>query len=161
MSKRSCGVDEAEILSSLKYRINNIIKVSSNQKVLETLLHMKRDIQEGKDIDYSMFELELREIEANQVTFDGFKKRYENVYKKMEQALKQIETIAQYAPSAFPVFEKSGHYLEMMKNLLISLPDFDTVSREDYLDYLDLLHRFEDWLTDYAIYIKKWKNNLN
>ena len=160
MAKRNTDSDSSEAIASLKWRINNLVKNTRNQQSLETLLHMKRDLIERKTTDLEMFHSELVEYESQMLSFDAIKERFDKVYKNLTQALQFIENISQVAPHAFPIFDKANQYMETMKNMLISIPDFDSMKRDDYKDYLDLLHRLEDWLIDYSMYVKKMENTI-
>ena len=160
MAKRNTGDDDGEFALSLKWRINNLVKNTKNQKSLEVLLHMKKDVIEGKVSDFSTFDEELRSYESQMISFDAMKERFDKVYSSLSQALIFIENISQVAPTAFPIFDRANQYMETMRNMLISIPDFDNMKRDDYKDYLDLLHRLEDWLIDYSMYVKKMENTI-
>ena len=160
MAKRLQFDENDDVIASMKWRINNIIKNTKNQLTLQTLLHMNKDLIERKTSDLALFHDELVGYESQMLSYDAIKLRFQKVHQDLCKAVEFIQTVSQVAPSIFPLFDRAQQYMDTMRNMLLAIPDFDSIERDDYKDYLDLLHRLEDWLIDYSMYVKKMESSV-
>lgn len=153
-----------ELAAALKYRINNIVKFSHSQKVLETVLVMKKVLQDhGENIDgktLKEFDKKLRSIEGAQTSYDTLKKRFDICFGNLTKSLQQLEHIRDYAPTAYPIFEKCHIYLDKLQSMIVGIPSFDEIKVDDFKGYIDLLRRIEDWIVDHNMYITKMKQDI-
>ena len=166
-SKRNMTLDNSEKLDSLKYRINNIVKSSRKQSEMETVLRIKNKIINRQEFDVDQFLVDLEIIEANQITFDTFKKRFDKTYEDLHMITTllgslQESTVPEIGENfkIYDIFETAHKFMDQLKHISAMVPDFDQVEFDDIIGYTDLLIRIEQFTIDFKTYIKRLKRAI-
>ena len=159
ISKRSSENVDSDLIPSLKFRLNSLMKYTIYKDDLISILEMKKALSDTDSsfINFVDLQNKVEKLESKQPDIVSFKYRVNVVCQRMDNALETMKKLTAMSQSAAQVLKEGIDALAKLQILAANIPDFNNMHPLDLDGYSTIILSAEQWLNDFERFIRKSK----